>query len=505
MQEILDHFLIEIEKIIHGFEGNPWFWVPDLVYISELCIRVALSIRIISRRRPAGVTLAWLMVVVLLPGIGALIYLFIGENRLGEKRIKRASMVHRLYTKWQKRLAHNAFDGWAAKPDVLEPLNKHAQTVVGFPTLPDNQLKLLTDYESIFCSLIADIDGAKQMCYLQFYIWQEGGLADEVIAALLRARERNVNCRILVDGVGSKPFSRSKTIKKLRAAGIEVTVALPANLLRVRYRRVDIRNHRKIAIIDWEIAYTGSQNLVDPRYFKQKHGMGHWIDVMVRFQGPAVEAIGSVFIEDWHIETGEGTEIQEHEPNFGTSEKMGQVPVQVVPSGPAFRAQAIHRLLMTMLYAARETLTITTPYFVPDESIRMALISASNRGVQVTIIVPAQVDSFLVRHASRSMFSEMLDAGIQIAQFRGGLLHTKSIRVDQDFCAVGSVNLDMRSFWLNFEISLFVYDADFTSRVTALQNDYLSDTELLDTSTWKNYPGRKRFVENVTRLLGPLL
>ncbi len=505
MKEILNHIPTELQKIIEVFEGNPWFWIPDLIFISELCIRILLSIRIISRKRPAGITLAWLMVVVLLPGIGALIYLFIGENRLGEKRIKRASMVHGLYNEWQKKLVHNAFNGWASKPDVLEPLNKHAQTVVGFPTLPDNQLKLLTNYQSIFSALIADINAAKRMCYLQFYIWQEGGLADDVVNSLLRARERNVNCRILIDGVGSKPFSRSKTVKKLKAAGVDVTVALPANLLRARYRRVDIRNHRKIAVIDWDIAYTGSQNLVDPRYFKQKQGMGHWIDVMVRFQGPAVEAIGSVFIEDWHIETGHGTKIQYREPNFGTHNKTGQVPVQVVPSGPAFRAQAIHRLLLTMLYAAREKLVITTPYFVPDESIKMALISASQRGVKVTIIVPAQVDSFLVRHASRSLFSEMLDAGVQIAQFRGGLLHTKSITVDQDFCAVGSVNLDMRSFWLNFEISLFIYDSVFAARVTELQNEYLSDTEILDKLTWQNYPGRKPFAENITRLLGPLL
>jgi len=245
--------------------------------------------------------------------------------------------------------------------------------------------------------------------------------------------------------------------------------------------------------------------MVDPRYFKQGEGVGQWIDVMIRMQGPAVEAMSGTFFEDWHIETGKGREVIEQSSGTLLVGEHREFPVQVVPSGPGFRPQAIHQLLLTMLYSARRELTITTPYFVPDESIKMALLSAVQRGVSVTIIVPALVDSMLVRHASRAVFDELLAAGVTIAQFSGGLLHTKSIVVDRDFCSVGSVNLDMRSFWLNFEISLFVYDAEFTARFRSLNADYLERSELLDLDVWQRDPKRRRFLENVTRLLGPLL
>ena len=506
MQEVFDQLLTRSQVIISLFAGDPLFWVPDLVYLTDIVIRIGLSLRIIGRRRPPSVTLAWLMVVLILPFVGALIYLLIGENRLGEKRALRAAAIHDHYHRWQVSLCERAGEAdWSTKPATLKPLSRQVQNVVGFPVLPGNDLLLLTDYPSIFESLINDIDAARDSCHLQFYIWFEGGFVDAVVAALIRARQRGVMCRIMADAVGSKLFLRGKKAAELRRAGVEIIPLLPVSLFRMFYRRVDLRNHRKIVVIDNAVAYTGSQNMVDPRYFKQGEGVGQWIDVIIRMQGPAVEAMSGTFFEDWHIETGKGREVIEQSSGTLLVGEHGEFPVQVVPSGPGFRPQAIHQLLLTMLYSARRELTITTPYFVPDESIKMALLSAVQRGVSVTIIVPALVDSMLVRHASRAVFDELLAAGVTIAQFSGGLLHTKSIVVDRDFCSVGSVNLDMRSFWLNFEISLFVYDAEFTARFRSLNADYLERSELLDLDVWQRDPKRRRFLENVTRLLGPLL
>jgi len=506
MQELLDRLLAQPQAIISLFAEVPLFWVPDLIYIADIIIRIGLSLHIIGRRRPPSVTMAWLLVVLILPFVGALIYLLIGENRLGDRRARRAAAIHDHYHRWQTSLRERAGEAdWSDKPAALKPLSRQVQNVVGFPILPGNDLVLLTDYPSIFESLINDIDAARDSCHLQFYIWFEGGFVDEVAAALIRARQRGVMCRILADAVGSKPFLRGKKATQLRQAGVEIVTLLPVSLFRMFYRRVDLRNHRKIVVIDNEIAYTGSQNMVDPRYFKQGRGVGQWIDVMIRLQGPAVEAMNGTFFEDWHIETGTGREVIEQSSNMLLPAEQGEIPVQVVPSGPGFRPQAIHQLLLTMLYSARRELTITTPYFVPDESIKMALLSAVQRGVAVTIIVPALVDSMLVRHASRAVFDELLAAGVTIAQFHGGLLHTKSIVVDREFCSVGSVNLDMRSFWLNFEISLFVYGSGFTAQFRSLNAGYLEQSELLDLDAWQSYPKRRRFLENVTRLLGPLL
>jgi len=506
MQGFFDQLLDQPQAIISLLHADPLSWVPNLIYIADIVIRVGLSLHIIGRRRPPSVTMAWLLVVLILPFVGALIYLLIGENRLGDKRARRAAAIHDHYHRWQSSLRERASEAdWSDKPGELKPLSCQVQNVVGFPILPGNDLVLLTDYPSIFESLIADIDAARDSCHLQFYIWFEGGCVDEVVAALIRARQRGVMCRILADAVGSKPFLRGKKATQLRQAGVEIVTLLPVSLFRMFYRRVDLRNHRKIVVIYNEVAYTGSQNMVDPRYFKQGNGVGQWIDVMIRMQGPAVEAMSGTFFEDWHIETGKGREVIEQSSGMLLPAEQGEIPVQVVPSGPGFRPQAIHQLLLTMLYSARRELTITTPYFVPDESIKMALLSAAQRGVDVTIIVPALVDSMLVRHASRAVFDELLAAGVTIAQFRGGLLHTKSIVVDREFCSVGSVNLDMRSFWLNFEISLFVYDAGFTARFRSLNAGYLERSELLDLDAWQTYPKRRRFLENVTRLLGPLL
>ncbi len=506
MQEFFDQLLAQPQALISLLHADPFSWVPNLIYIADIVIRVGLSLHIIGRRRPPSVTMAWLLVVLILPFVGALIYLLIGENRLGDKRARRAAAIHDHYHRWQSSLRERAGEAdWSDKPAELKPLSRQVQNVVGFPILPGNDLVLLTDYPSIFESLIKDIDAALESCHLQFYIWFEGGCVDEVVAALIRARQRGVMCRILADAVGSKLFLRGKKAAELRLAGVEIITLLPVSLFRMFYRRIDLRNHRKIVVIDNEIAYTGSQNMVDPRHFKQDHGVGQWIDVMIRMQGPAVEAMSGTFFEDWHIETGKGREVIEQSSGMLLPAQQGEIPVQVVPSGPAFRPQAIHQLLLTMLYSARRELTVTTPYFVPDESIKMALLSAVQRGVSVTIIVPALVDSMLVRHASRAVFDELLAAGVTIAQFHGGLLHTKSIVVDREFCSVGSVNLDMRSFWLNFEISLFVYDAGFTAQFLSLNTGYLERSELLGLDAWQSYPKRRRFLENVTRLLGPLL
>jgi cardiolipin synthase len=477
--------------------------IASIALAAHWFIVVVLSIRVIMRRPPVGVSLAWLAVIFSVPFGGAVIYLMFGERRLGRQRAARVAAHYGSAQQWQNDLRQK-YPAESAQIDVIaEPLRRQAENVVGFPALPGNRIELLDDFQTIFDAIIADIDGAQSRCHFCFYIWHDGGRVTEVVNALVRAAGRGVQCRALADAMGSKAFLKSDQARRLRDAGIELTAALPTGLFRALSVRQDLRNHRKIVVIDDQVAYTGSQNLVDPRFFKQDSGVGEWVDAVTRITGPAAAALNSVFELDWCLETDRKYEAPLM--SAGQTDTGGAATVQVVPSGQDRRPEAIHQLLLTAIYAARRKLIMTTPYFVPDESMLTALLSAALRGVDVTLIVPVRNDSLLVRFASAAHFDDLMAAGAKIALFNGGLLHTKSLTIDDTFSVFGSVNLDMRSIYLNFEISLFTYDIAFTRELTALQSRYINDSDQIDASAWGQRPALRRFAENAFRLLGPLL
>jgi cardiolipin synthase len=478
--------------------------ISTIILIAHWLIVVGLSIRVIMRRPPIGVSMAWLAVIFIVPFAGAAIYLMFGEKRLGRRRAKRITVCIDNVARWQKALRER-YDPAAARIDASAlPLLHHTERVLGFPALPENQIELLSDFKSVFDRIIADIDAARNTVHLCFYIWQEGGRVNDFVDALIRAARRGVQCRALADAMGSKAFFHSRLAGRLRDAGIEFTAALPTGVFRALVARTDLRNHRKIAVIDDRVAYSGSQNMVDPRLFKQESGVGAWVDAMARVTGPAAASLGGVFRLDWSVETGAPFEPPSAVLRKGTSTTTGSV-IQIVPSGPDMQPEAIHQILLTAIYAARHELIMTTPYFVPDESILTALLTAALRGVEVTLIVPARNDSVLVRYAGAAHFDDLMSAGVRIALFNGGLLHTKSLTIDGAMSVFGSVNLDMRSLWLDFEISLLIYDRDFTGRLRSLQDTYLKDSDQLNADAWRRRPAWRKFTENTCRLLGPLL
>jgi cardiolipin synthase len=476
-----------------------------LTYLLHLAIVIGFSVRVIMRRRPVGVSLAWIAILFSVPLLGVMVYLLIGENRISERYIKRARHIRRLYLGWQLGLRERISRAGPEFTPQATALSRQAETLIGFPCIPGNRMELMEDFKAVFEAIIRDINHAQSSCHLEFYIWHHGGMTEKLQTALLDAAARGVTCRLLVDAIGSKPFLGSPALRTLRAAGIQVAASLPAGLLGMFLSRADLRNHRKLIVIDGQTAYTGSQNMVDPRYFKQDAGVGQWVDAMVRVQGPAVEALAGSFIQDWEIVTGTGMAELRHTHDVRPTPEKGMTALQVVPSGPAFLPMAIHQLLLSTLYAAREELIITTPYFIPDEALMAALTGAASRGVRVTLIIPAQNDSRLVHYASRSFYAELLAAGVRIAGFTGGLLHTKSINADGEICVFGSVNLDMRSIWINFELSLIIYDRDFIGSIRRMQDDYLARSQLFDADEWGRRPRRERFLENAIHLASPLL
>jgi cardiolipin synthase len=480
-------------------------YVTLLLLVLHWTLVIALSVRVIMRRRPIGILLAWLAIILSVPFLGVLFYLFVGENRVSAKYLKRAKGIEGRYTQWQQSLQTRSAVDWSKMNPEALPLHQQAETIFGFPALQGNRLHLLSDYKSIFQSLIDDINNSRTTCHLEFYIWHPGGLADELSDAVINAAQRGVVCRVLVDDVGSKAFLKGDAPARFRAAGVRLGISLPVGLFTTLFSRADLRNHRKIVAIDGRIAYTGSQNLVDPRYFKQDEGVGEWIDAMVRVEGPAVESLGGIFLQDWEVVTGGGLAKLEESHDVEPVEEQGPAPVQVMPSGPAHKPLAILQQLLSVIYAARHEMIITTPYFVPDDSLLTALISAAHRGVAVTIVLPEKNDSRLADYASRAVFDDLLAAGVRIAAFRDGLLHTKSITIDGDFCLFGSVNFDMRSMWLNFEISLLIYNRDMTTQIRELQSAYIRNSTLLDESSWKQRSIVQRFLENASYLTAPLL
>lgn len=480
-------------------------WAALAVVVTDYMIRIGFSVRVIMRRRPVAVSLAWLTIILSSPFAGSVIYLLVGEMKLGKRRAERAARLHAPYERWLDDLRGRGRVDWSGAGAGGEPLARLTEAAGGIPALPGNAWQILDGADATFRALIADIDAARRTCHLEFYIWGVGGRADEVAEALARAAARGVACRLLVDAVGGHAFFRSDAPGRLRRAGVEVVAAMPVNLLRMLFVRFDLRLHRKIVVIDGEVAYTGSMNLVDPRFFKRGADVGEWVDAMVRVQGPAVEALAITFLEDWELETGEGVAKLAAAADVHPRPAAGTAVIQVVPSGPVAREESIQGVLLMAIYAARRELVLTTPYFVPEEALLTALVSAALRGVDVTLVVPRRVDSRLARFASQPHKGELLEAGVRIMEYGAGLLHTKSVTVDGELSLFGSLNLDPRSLVLNFEITLSVYDRAFTAALRAVQQSYIARSVPMNLAAWRARPPLRRFAENAARLLSPLL
>ncbi|QLE85515.1 cardiolipin synthase [Shewanella sp. Scap07] len=460
-------------------------------------------VRVISKRRNIGVSLAWMLIIYFVPFVGVIAYLMFGELNLGKTRAKRAIEMYEPYKQWFAQLYQLPQHRPEKLSSYARSISAYCDTHVGIPSLSDNQMTLKTTPEQILSAIIDDIDNAQSHIFMEFYIWYPGGLADDVANALIKASQRGVKVKLLIDSAGSRQFFKSSWPKNMRSHHIEVIEALKVSPLRMFFRRLDLRLHRKIVIIDNRIGYTGSMNMVDPKCFKQNAGVGQWIDVMVRIVGPSVPVMSCIHAWDWEVETNQRTLPAIEVQSDAAAQSDNQI--QVIPSGPGMPEQIIHQVLMQSIYQATESIVITTPYFVPSENLQNALIAAANRGVNVNIIIPRHNDSTMVKWASRSFFNDLLKAGVNIYRFKGGLLHTKSVVVDNSHCLIGTVNVDMRSLWLNFEVTLAVDERAFTQSLIELQQGYMADSEKLDYQRWQRRPYYKRVIEQVFYLFSPLL
>lgn len=461
------------------------------------------TLRVVFQRRAVSVSLAWLMIIYIIPIVGVICYFLFGELNLGRKRAERAREMLTPFVNWFTKLndchAHDPKNFGRHIYRIDELCNNR----LGLPALSGNTLSLQSSPEKILHSIIDDIENAQASIRMVFYIWHPGGLVDAVSSALIQAAKRGVEVKLLLDSAGSPRFFRSHWVKMMKSSGIEIVQALEVSPWRIFLRRLDLRQHRKIIVIDDKVAYTGSMNLVDPAYFKQGSGVGQWIDIMVRITGPTVNVLSAIHCWDWEVETGSRALPQL--PTSQLSTYDAPHPIQVVPSGPGMPDHLISQVLTLAINQANQSVRITTPYFVPSASLLETLKLTAQRGVAVELIIPHKNDSLMVQWASRAFYAELLKVGVRIFEFYGGLLHTKSVVIDQQFCLVGTVNMDMRSLWLNFELTLAIDDQDFTQQMYRLQESYIKSSHEVMLKDWKKRSFYSRFLEHVYYQFSPLL
>jgi len=463
-------------------------------------IVLAMVPTILRRQFAPGAAMAWLGIIFLHPYIGWLLYMLVGETRLGPNRVER----HREMVARYRCTPSARSEGISAMDRVAPeyaPMVRQAERISELPAIPGNCVEFIGDSREMVDRLVADIDASTQHVHLNYYIFGCDSTGVRVAGALKSAVARGVKCRLIADAVASRDcFHATGLAPSLKNAGVEVTAALPVAPIQRRLPRMDLRNHRKMAVIDDAIGYCGSQNLINADY-GGRHG-GPWVDLTARMTGPIVSQLGIVFAEDWGFETGVVLDSPVAKP---TADCDNTTLMQTVPTGPTSQGENYRRLLLGALQCARRRVSLTTPYFVPDDPTIVSLLMATDRGVDVTLMLPEVPDHFFTAAAGRAHFQRLLDAGVRLYQFRGGLLHAKTVIVDDALAMVGSANLDVRSFNLNFELTMVLYGAPPVERLAAIHQQYIARSSQLTADVWARRNVFKRYGDRAISLLSPLL
>ncbi len=477
-------------------------WLSTLGWLLHVLVVTAVTLRVVGRNRPTGEALAWIGLTIIIPVAGVGFYLLVGEHWLSGRRSRRTAEIAAKLLGPVSEIEKQYGDSTDYTHPAASAVARIGRATGYALPIGGNVLEIIGDDETFFDPLIADIDLAEDSCKLLYYIWESEGRVREVEDALLRAQSRGVTCRVLVDAIGGKPLLQVNAAHRLRKGGVEVRAALDVSPMRGRFGRIDIRNHRKLAVIDDRVAYAGSHNMVDPKKFMRGAGFGEWIDLSMRTEGPSASMLGALFELDWAMEDSKPLDFEAWHRN---AVRSGDETVQVVPSGPGQRPEALRYMFTAAIYGAQKKLTLTTPYFVPDPDFLMGVLSAPMRGVETTVVVPARINGRLVAPASRSYYDQLIDAGVKLYAYEGGLLHAKTITVDDTLGIIGTVNLDLRSFWLNYELSLIVQGGPTVRTLASVQEGYLADSHLVGESAWMQRSWARRFTENAAQLVSPLL
>ena len=487
------------------FLTENWF---SLFWALVVLQAVSVGLAVLSERREPAATIAWLMTVTFLPIVGIIAYYALARTRFRRQFRARAAVNRQaddvLATHVERRVER--LDDTvlrSLKPEqqaLIELAANSAQFRSGCPSFAGNSVRLFFDAAPKYDALKEAIRSARSHVHIEYYIFNSDGIGTEIRDLLAERAAAGVEVRVLYDGVGSIGTYHSDFFDVLISAGGEVEVFLPPRIAKI-IERVNFRDHRKIAIIDGSVGFIGGMNIGD-EYLGLDPETGAWRDAHLRIEGPAVAALQRTFLTDWMFTTGRQIAVEAYFPEIAAA---GEALVQVVTSGPDCRWPTIQQLYFQAITAAEREVLIATPYFVPDRSVLTALETAALRGVDVRVMVPRKADVRIVTSAARSYYEPLLETGVRIFEFTGGFLHSKTIAVDGRFGSVGSANMDVRSFLLNFEISAFVHNEAFAGELRKQFEADVASCEEIDLATFRRRPRLRKFGQAVAQLLSGIL
>ena len=479
----------------------------EVILLTSVLGHIALQLSFVARallrpHREASSRVAWVLVILTMPTIGMIAYVLFGETSIGRKRLERYHLIaRRIRQEAAKDLMEGQFNEVDGKYRHLFSLG---QSVNGLGPLGGNRGQLMENTNEAFRCLVADIDAAQESVHLLFYIWLDDTNGLKVADAAQRAARRGVTVRVMADDIGSRKFIRSKHWQAMQEAGVKTERALPVGrlILHPIRGRVDLRNHRKIAVVDNAIAYCGSPNCADPE-FRIKPRFAPWVDQMVRFEGPVAIQTQYLFVEDWMAHTDE--DILDYVRKVSLPNQDGGIVTQAIGTGPTIRNSAMPEVFEVLIHAARHKLLITTPYYVPSDAMHDALCLTARRGVRTVLMLPENNDSWIVAAASRSYYRDLIEAGVQIYEYPDGLLHAKILTLDGEVALIGSANLDRRSFELNYENNVLLQDRELTSSLETRQESYIGASRQIEAEEIAEWGRGRRLWNNTVGMMGPVL
>lgn len=466
--------------------------------IADLVIRV-LAVGIIPGNRRPTTAMAWLLGIFFIPFLGLVLFLLFGNFRLSRRRRQQQEIINTRVRSGISALADvvSEYPG----PEWVRSAGELNRRLGSLPMVDGNSVDLIPGYPDSILAMTQAVRNARKFVNAEFYIMSTDYVTNDLLTALEEAAERGVEVRVLFDHIGTLRVKGYRNLlKRLKAGKIQWKRMLPLLPTHGQWRRPDLRNHRKIMVIDGELAFTGSQNLIEPSYNNPKHRKAgrEWVELMACMRGPIVSTLNVVFATDWLSETDESLE---HQLQLPANPEPGTVTAQVVPSGPGFSTENNLRLFNTLIYSAQHRISICSPYFVPDDSLLYAITTAAQRGVAVELFVSEKGDQFLVHHAQRSYYEALLEAGVRIYLYKAPfVLHAKHFTIDDEVAVLGSSNMDMRSFSLNMEVSVMLLGAETVNNMRAVENTYRGISKELQLEEWVQRPLAARYVDNVARL-----
>ncbi|MGB1585551.1 MAG: cardiolipin synthase [Thermoplasmatota archaeon] len=454
---------------------------------------------IVPRNREPGSAIAWLLIIALLPLVGLVIFWILGNPKLPRRRRRKQAEVDEIL----RAAVRNAREhGEVPDVGIHQDLAQLMERLGGLPPTQGNAVEVYEAYHHPLEAMVDAVNAAQRYVHVQYYILAMDATTEPVIAALERAAKRGVAVRVLFDHIGSRAYPRhAQMLRRFDEANIRWRRMLPVLPWRGAFARPDLRNHRKIVVVDGHTAFAGSQNLIDRSYLVPKNRRKgiQYQEVVFQVQGPAAASLDVVFRTDWMAET------DEHLDEVIETATPGSVICQVLPSGPAHEHENNLIVFNQLAYRAKQRLTLINPYFVPDSSFVAALTTAAQRGVRVQLITCAEGDHKLLDHAQRSYYERLLRAGVHIALYPAPeLLHSKTLTIDDDLAIIGSSNLDMRSFHLNMEVTTLFYGAQVNQAVRAIETSYLAKCTEIELGEWMRRPLPGQVLDSVARLTAHL-